>query len=139
MTAAKPNPSGAALETRNDGAVLSATFDTTSSTFAYDVKAFGAKLAELQTKLGFSAFVRAVKQDGQKLIVKIIPARPGEASTSLGSLMEELHSEAGAFEAGAPREPGRRPVVDVNATIPEPSDDPALNNALKKGLLIPRR
>jgi hypothetical protein len=131
--------SSARFEVKNDGVVLTATFDTASKSFGDDLKAFGSKLQDLQKKLGFSAFVRGVKKDGKKLIVKIIPAKLGDTTTDLDALMDDLEKEGGgAFEA-APRGQGRRPIVDVNAVIPEPSDDPALNDALKKALLIPRR
>ncbi len=140
MTGAQKSTQNAKVNVANDGVVLSGTFDRASSTFAADVEAFGAQLAKLQKQRGFTHFLRAIKEEGSVVVIKIVPAKPDASAEDLAALgdgAEIVEASAGAFEAGS--KAGRAVVERAAAAAPAPPADEKLAAELKKALFIPRR
>lgn len=128
-----------------DGIVLSGTFDRTAASFAADVEAFSAQLAKLQKQRGFTDFLRAVKEDGPRVTIQIIPARSPRVAEDLAGLagadVELVDGSAAAFDA-APRGvtgAAHRGPARASAPTPAPPADEKLSAELKKALFIPRR
>ena len=129
----------AKIDVADDGAVLSAVFDRGSPTLAADVDAFGAQLAKLMKARGFTDFVRSVQEDGARVVVKVVPARPVHAPDDLAQLGGAEDADAGAagFEAARKRMPSG--AAERAAPVPAPTADKKLTDDLKKALIIPRR
>ncbi|MDP2345992.1 MAG: hypothetical protein Q8O67_33950 [Deltaproteobacteria bacterium] len=130
----------AKIDVANDGAVLSAVFDRASPTLAADVEAFGAQLANLQKARGFTDFLRSVQEDGARVVVKIVPARPAHAPDDLAQLGSgaEVAGGAAGFEAARKGLPSSA-AGDRGPPVPGPAADKKLIADLKKALFIPRR
>ena len=109
--------------------------------------AFEAQLKQLQAARGFSDFLRTVHEEGTRVVVTIIPARPRAHAEELdGAASLDAGFDAGldaGLEVGGGFDRGTKKKTTTTTKPPTQTEatpvDETLAQDLKKALFIPRR